>query len=115
MTTIGELQVLHGVVIVRFELDGLGEAGDTFVDKSLVFRDQGVTPGAGQIRVADSSVGEAFSRQYRDRILVGLDPVHESDEIEGISVVRVNRDYPLFECLGLIELFDVAIDGGFLL
>jgi hypothetical protein len=60
-------------------------------------------------------VGEAFGSQYRNRILVGLDPVHESDGIKGVCIVRVHRDCPFFECLGPIELFDVAIEGGFLL
>src|SRR5208337_137081 len=107
LAAIEEVQVGHGIVVIRFELDGHLEALDPFFDKSVVFLGIGLANLRWQRSGVLHLLLHVFAVIVRAHIRVaaiGEGPIDNADGIVRLGVLWLQRNVSLVVALGLLKL-----------
>src|SRR5208283_3977884 len=106
LAAIEEVQVGHGIVVIRFKLDGRFQILDSFFDKSVVFlgiafadvrRKRG-----GVLHLLLHVVAVIFGTHLRVAA-IGEGPIDDADGIVRLGILRLQRDVFLVVALGFLK------------
>src|SRR5208337_2709425 len=106
LAAIEEVQVGHGIVVIRFELDGRLEALGPFIDKAVEFLGIGLADvrrqRGGVLHLLLHVVAVIFRAHLRVAA-IGEGPIDNADGIVRLGVLWLQRDVFLVVALGFLK------------
>ena len=111
-SAIHEIQVLHGIVVGGVDLNSMREFGDAVVHKGRVVGDERTAAGGAHASVAIAIVLKGLVSESLDGELIGIGPFDNADRVMRFGIFGVGRNDLALGRDGLVESFDVALNGS---